>query len=265
MTSGMCGIEPANVEHGRTRRATDGDPRQPRARLGAVARRVLPLQGGEGRFGPGSQGVALVWRVVAPLARRGPGANGTRSAARQVDQPKGLQPVSPGQRPGRSPPHALTRPEGATPGRTQGQARDLDHVLENCTVFAHYSEKSEDLKNDIGAVLATAGEPRKPKKEELGGKMRRLIETVVNTYVFSHQRHQYKQKSQTITAFQGFTKLVALLRAEATTPRDLYAKLSITEHDDPRNVCVNSDKAMFQTRYNQILAIETAIKGRIPP
>jgi len=139
------------------------------------------------------------------------------------------------------------------------------HVLENCTVVADYSEKIDDLKNDISAVLAAAGEPVKPKKEELAGKMRRLIEAVVNTYVFNQQRHQYKQKSQAITAFQSFTKVVPLLPAEATTLRDLYAKLSITEHDDPRNAYVNTDKAMFQTRYNQIISIEAALQARIPP
>jgi len=86
----------------------------------------------------------------------------------------------------------------------------------------------------------------------------------VNTHVFNHQRHQFKQKSQAITAFQSFTKIVALLPAEATTLRDLYAKLSITEHDDPRNAYVNTDKAMFQTRHGQIIAIENAIIARIP-
>jgi len=139
------------------------------------------------------------------------------------------------------------------------------HVLENCTVVADYSEKIDDLKNDITAVLAAAGEPSKPKKEELAGKMRRLIEAVVNAHVFNHQRHQYKQKSQQITAFPSFTKVVALLPAEAITLRDLYAKLSITEHDDPRNAYVNTDKAMFNTRCAQILAIEAAIVSRRPP
>lgn len=137
-------------------------------------------------------------------------------------------------------------------------------VLENCAVVADYSEKIDDLKKDIETVLATAGEPSKAKKEETAGKMRRLIEVVVNAHVFNHQRHQYKQKSQAITAFQSFTKIVALLPAEATVLRDLYAKLSITEHDDPRTCYVNTDKAMFQTRYDHIVAVETAIKARIP-
>jgi len=92
--------------------------------------------------------------------------------------------------------------------------------------------------------------------------MRRLIEAVVNTHVFNHQRHQYKQKSQAITAFQSFTKIVPLLPTEATTLRDLYAKLSITEHDDPRTAYVSPDKAMFQTRYDQILVVEAAIISR---
>ncbi len=138
-------------------------------------------------------------------------------------------------------------------------------VLENCAVVADYSEKIDDLKADIAAMLTSAGEPSKAKKEETAGKMRRLIEAVVNTHVFNHQRHQYKQKSQAITAFQSFTKIVALLPAEATALRDLYAKLSITEHDDPRNCYVNTDKAMFQTRYDNIVAVETAIKARTPP
>lgn len=138
-------------------------------------------------------------------------------------------------------------------------------VLENCAVVADYSEKIDDLKKDIEAMLTSAGEPSKAKKEETAGKMRRLIEVVVNTHVFNHQRHQYKQKSQAITAFQSFTKIVALLPTEATTLRDLYAKLSITEHDDPRTCYVNTDKAMFQTRYDHIVAVETAIKARTPP
>ncbi len=144
-------------------------------------------------------------------------------------------------------------------------ARLSVHVLENCTVVADYSEKIDDLKSDINTGLAVAGEPSKPKKEELAGKMRRLIEAIVNAHVFNHQRHQYKQKSQQITAFQSFTKVVALLPTEAIALRDLYAKLSITEHDDPRNAYVNTDKAMFNTRFAQILAIEAAIVSRRPP
>ncbi len=137
-------------------------------------------------------------------------------------------------------------------------------VLENCTAVASYSEKTDEIKVDIATILAGAGEPSKAKKEEAAGKMRRLMESVVNTHVFNNERHQYKQKTLQITAFQSFTKVVALLPAEATALRDLYEKLSITEHDDLRNAYVNTDKAMFQTRYNQILAIEAAIIARRP-
>jgi recombinational DNA repair ATPase RecF len=137
-------------------------------------------------------------------------------------------------------------------------------VLENCAVVADYTEKIDDLKVDIASILAAVGEPSKAKKEEAAGKMRRLIESVVNAHVFNNQRHQYKQKSQAITAFQSFTKLVPLLPAEAITLRDLYGKLSITEHDDPRNAYVATDKAMFQARFSRILAIETAVAARKP-
>ncbi len=137
-------------------------------------------------------------------------------------------------------------------------------VLENCMAIANYSEKTDEIKVDIAAILAATGEPSKAKKEEAAGKMRRLMEAVVNTHVFNNERHQYKQKTLQVTAFQNFTKVVALLPAEATALRDLYEKLSITEHDDLRNAYVNTDKAMFQTRYNQILAIEAAIIARRP-
>ena len=136
------------------------------------------------------------------------------------------------------------------------------HVIESCTAIEAYSENIDELKADIDAVLAIAGEPTKAQKEEMAGKMRRLIEAVVNTHVFNKQRHQYKQKSQQVSAFNDFTKVVPLLPTEAQTLRDLFAKLSITKHDDPRNAYVNSDKAMFQTRYNSIKAIEAAIIGR---
>ncbi len=136
------------------------------------------------------------------------------------------------------------------------------HVLENCVALAEYTEKVTDLKAEIDAALSGAGEPTKAEKEILAGKMRRLLESVVNTHVFNNQRHQFKQKSQQVSAFHDFTKVVPLLPTEAQTLKDLYAKLSTTEHDDPTNAYVNTDKAMFQTRYNGIKAIETAIIGR---
>jgi hypothetical protein len=131
-------------------------------------------------------------------------------------------------------------------------------------VIAVYSEKLDVLKKSIESFLKASGEPSKSQKEELAGKMRRLIEVVINTHVFNQQRHQYKQKNQAISTFLEFTKIVALQKDEAQTLRDLYSKLSVSEHDDPRNAYVNSDKAMFQTRYDEILNIETAIASRKP-
>lgn len=146
---------------------------------------------------------------------------------------------------------------------TAGLNNDLSvQVLENCAVVADYSEKVDGLKRDIETILARPGEPSTAEKEEMAGKMRRLIEAVVNTHVFNNQRHQFKQKSQPVTAFNSFTKLVPLLPGEATTLGDLYAKLSITEHDDPRNAYINTDKATFQSRYDAIMAIEVALVAR---
>jgi energy-coupling factor transporter ATP-binding protein EcfA2 len=136
------------------------------------------------------------------------------------------------------------------------------NVLEGCTALDEYSEKIDDLKAAIDVVLANAGEPSKQEKEQMAGNMRRLLEAVVNTHVFNQQRHQFKQKNQQITAFNAFTKIVPLLPSEALTLRDLFSKLSISEHDDPRNAYVNTDKAMFLTRYNSIKTIEAAIVAR---
>jgi recombinational DNA repair ATPase RecF len=135
-------------------------------------------------------------------------------------------------------------------------------VLENCTVVADYSEKADELKSDITAILSAVGEPSEAVKEDMAGKMRRLIESVVNTHVFNKQRHQYKQKSQPVSEFHEFTRIVPLLPAEAVTLRDLYGKLSIAEHDDARNAYVKTDKATFQNRYNAIIAVETAVVSR---
>ena len=144
-----------------------------------------------------------------------------------------------------------------------GLTNDLSvQVLENCAVIGEYSEKADELKAHIDTLLAQAGEPTKSQKEELAGKMRRLIESVVNTHVFASQRHQYKQRSHSVSEFHHYTKLVPLLAAEATELRDLYAKLSISEHDDDRNAYVNTDKAMFQARYDRIKTIEAAIVAR---
>jgi len=138
-------------------------------------------------------------------------------------------------------------------------------VLENCAPVADYSEKVNELKTDITRILAAPGEPSRAAKEELAAKMRRLIESVVNTHVFNNQRHQFKQKSLPVTDFPQFTKVTPLLAAEATALGDLYAKFSITEHDDPRNAYVSTDKATFQSRYDAILGIETAVLSRKSP
>ena len=65
--------------------------------------------------------------------------------------------------------------------------------------------------------------------------------------------------------FPQFTRLTPLLPSEATALGDLYAKLSISEHDDPRNAYVNTDKATFQSRYDSILDIENAVVLRKRP
>lgn len=137
-------------------------------------------------------------------------------------------------------------------------------VLENCCAIDEYSEKADELKRDISYILSLTDEPNISQKEQLAGKMRRLIETVVNKHVFSGQRHQYKQKSQAVSEFKDYTKVTPLTQAEALELSDLYSKLSVSEHDDPRNAYINTDKATFQARYDRIISIEQAIVSRKP-
>lgn len=138
-------------------------------------------------------------------------------------------------------------------------------VLENCATSAEYSEKVDELKGVIDGILASPNEPSRDQKETLAGSMRRLIEAVVNTHVFASQRHQFKQKTLEVSAFAKFTKVVALEPVEAQQFSDLYSDLSITEHDDPRNAYVNTDRATFVARYDRIKVIEAAIIGRKIP
>ncbi len=138
-------------------------------------------------------------------------------------------------------------------------------VLENCAASAEYTEKIDDHKKAIDDILVLPGEPSTEEKETLAVNMRRLIEAVINTHVFASQRHQFKQKTLQVSAFGDFTKIVALETAEATAFSDLYSDLSISEHDDPRNAYVNTDKATFITRYDRIKVIEASIVGRKIP
>ena len=121
MTNDMCGIEPTTMQT--TTRMMSGERKGTR-----VVRRVPPLQGGEGLFGPSSQGVALGWRVVAPLARQ-TDATPTMFLARMNGCANGAIPVSPGQRPGDSANDKMISPERAIPGCPLAQARDLEQTI----------------------------------------------------------------------------------------------------------------------------------------
>jgi hypothetical protein len=92
--------------------------------------------------------------------------------------------------------------------------------------------------------------------------MRRLIETIINVHCFNSQRYQYKKKKMQVSVFTNYEKLIRLLPSESVKFRELYSKLSITEHDDPRDCYINQPKAVFQSRYDEIILIENTIKSR---
>jgi wobble nucleotide-excising tRNase len=135
-------------------------------------------------------------------------------------------------------------------------------ILESCSIVSEYTEDINDLKKKIEECLNETSEPLREKKEIMAGNMRLLIETIVNKYVFDGQRHQYKQKKQSVSNFSVYTKITPLNNSEATKLTDLYALLSMSEHDDPRRAYVNQDKAVFKNRYDDILKIEEQIISR---
>jgi len=137
-------------------------------------------------------------------------------------------------------------------------------VIEQCSVVNEYTEKVDQLKFQITTKLGATGSLSLDDKEFLAAQMRRLIEAVVNTYVFNNQRHQFKQKSVNVSSFDQFTRVVALTSTEAQRLRDLYSLLSVPEHDDPRNHYASVDRAMFSNWYGDICNIESALAARRP-
>jgi hypothetical protein len=137
-------------------------------------------------------------------------------------------------------------------------------VLEGCRHVAEYSEKFLELKSQIIEALSRSGEPTPEQKESLAGKLRRLIEMAVNTYVFANERHQFKQKLQSTSRFEAYTKVTPISVGEAAELKELFSKLSPAEHDDPMNNYTTASKAVFQTRFDRILAIASNIESRIP-
>ena len=137
-------------------------------------------------------------------------------------------------------------------------------VLEHCAIVEAYSEKVEELKTEIEGMLGTSGDFDTSQKERISGVMRRLVESLVNKHVFNGQRHQFKQRAQSVCVFDECIKLVPLLPAEAQKLSDLYSHLSVSEHDDPRNLYVSRNKASFQKWYGELAAVESAIIARRP-
>ncbi len=137
-------------------------------------------------------------------------------------------------------------------------------VLENCSTLREYKEDFATLTTEIAPYLLGPGEPADIAKAELAALMRRLVEVVVNRFAFNDERHQYKQKSQQVSDFPKYTKLVALMPVEADKLRDVYANLSPAEHDDPRNFYTARSRLQFKTWHDDIVAVKVALEGRRP-
>lgn len=143
-------------------------------------------------------------------------------------------------------------------------ARMSIQVLEDCATVREYSERWEELSNELAPMLAGPGEPSGDEKERIAGLMRRLVECLTNKHVFNDQRHQYKPKTLHVSEFHAFTRLVPLEASEADTLRDIYANLSPPEHDDPRNFYTARSRTQFNTWLGRINAIKAALEARRP-
>lgn len=137
-------------------------------------------------------------------------------------------------------------------------------VLEDCATVAEYVEKWDELCAKIDPIVNASLEPSADAKEMLAGYMRRLIERLTNQYVFNEQRHQYKVKTLSVSEFEKFTKVVALLNQEASDLRDLFGYLSPTEHDDIRNFYSTKSGQQYKAWYDKICAIKMAVESRRP-
>jgi recombinational DNA repair ATPase RecF len=137
-------------------------------------------------------------------------------------------------------------------------------ILEQCAVVNEYTEKIVELKRDITNVLHQARDLSAKEKESLSGDLRRLIERIVNKYVFNEERHQFIQKVIKISVFDNFTKLVPLTGSEALQLKNLYRNLSPSGHDEIRNNYTDIDIATFNRWYVEICAIETSLMSRRP-
>lgn len=135
-------------------------------------------------------------------------------------------------------------------------------ILENCSTITENIEAIDKLKQKIEIILSSSMHFDQEQKDLCAKYLRRLIEAIINVHVFNQTRTQFKRDNIKVSTFTEYTKLTPLLDHEANKLRDLYKKLSPWEHDDPRNIFVNSDKTVFQNRYEEICKIEASILQR---
>jgi len=138
------------------------------------------------------------------------------------------------------------------------------NVLESCRICRVYEEKESTLITEIEQLIGGPGEPTDAEKDHAMGLMRRLIEVVVNTYVFANQRHQYKQRTLQVSTFREFRKIVPLDGDEPQRLGDLYRDLCPPEHDDIRTFYTDRTADRLRGWLQDIKDIRDEIKTRQP-
>lgn len=134
-------------------------------------------------------------------------------------------------------------------------------IIEGCSVLRHFKENIDELKQEIDTFL-NKNQLTNSEKREVSLFMRVLIETIVNEHVFNKQRYKYKKAKVQISNFKNYEKLIPLKPDESQKLRDLYKKLSPFEHDDERVWFTNTEVIQLQSRYQEIIVIETELLRR---
>ena len=138
------------------------------------------------------------------------------------------------------------------------------YVLNNCNEIYPNEENENKVQQKIECILDSNSHLNKDQEESLSFYMRKLIEVIVNKYVFNNQRTQYKRDKINPGMFYEYTKLKPLHEDEATTLTDLYSRLSPNSHDNPVPEFQKLDKEIFKSRYQQIKEIKTNLKQSNP-
>ena len=134
------------------------------------------------------------------------------------------------------------------------------YILSDCNEIYLNVENESKIQQKIEFILGNQTPLSRDDKDTLSLSMRKLIEVIINKYVFNNQRTQYKRDKINPAMFHEYTKLRPLDKGEARILTELYSKFSPSLHDNPVSDFQKIDKEVFKSRYEQIKAVRAKLK-----